>query len=243
MKYYKLDYNANQPSNKQISVPTDSVYGVAVKIEKDGSVLTGETNIGDLSATTTRGGYDLFDLSAGSTPSMTKKEISITTSSTIDGTETLEQKSLATQNRACNLQMMFYLSSITDWDIDAGATLSVDGVKGCTVMSEISAASGEGWSELSTKAVNVEAICNGKIWKIDGDTWKMTSPLTYADSLPLDNKNFRLRTGLGQLNFGKDTTQNRLVSLTATVEVDTGDGFSGSFPLFVSEIDAGYVEQ
>ena len=34
MKYYKLDYNANQPSNKQISVPTDSVYGVAVKIEK-----------------------------------------------------------------------------------------------------------------------------------------------------------------------------------------------------------------
>lgn len=83
MKYYKLDYNANQPSNKQISVPTDSVYGVAVKIEKDGSVLTGETNIGDLSATTTRGGYDIFDLSSGSTPSMTNKTVTITSDGVI----------------------------------------------------------------------------------------------------------------------------------------------------------------
>lgn len=83
MKYYKLDYNANQPSNKQISVPTDSVYGVAVKIEKDGSVLTGETKIGDLSATTTRGGYDIFDLSSGSTPSMTNKTVTITSDGVI----------------------------------------------------------------------------------------------------------------------------------------------------------------
>lgn len=243
MKYYKLDYNANQPSNKQISVPTDSVYGVAVKIEKDGSVLTGETKIGDLSATTTRGGYDIFDLSSGSTPSMTKKEISITTSPTIAGTGTIEQEHLVNQSKAYNPQLVFYLSAITDWNIDAGATFPVSGVKGCTVMSEISAATGEGWSELSTKTADVEAVCNGKIWTIEGDTWKMATPLTYADALPLDNKNFRLRTRLGQVNFGKDTTQDRLVALTATVEVDTGDGFSGSFPLFVSEIDADYVEQ
>lgn len=78
MKYYTIDYNANQPSNKQISVPTDSDYGVAVKIEKDGSVLSGDTKIGDLSATTTRGDYYIFVLSSGSTPSMTKKTVTIT---------------------------------------------------------------------------------------------------------------------------------------------------------------------
>ena len=32
MKYYKLEYDMNRPSVKGISVPTDSDYGVAVKV-------------------------------------------------------------------------------------------------------------------------------------------------------------------------------------------------------------------
>lgn len=67
MKYYKLDYNANQPSNKQISVPDNSDFGVAVKVYKDDIPTSGLVTIGDLSGTAGPDGYSLVELSSGGT--------------------------------------------------------------------------------------------------------------------------------------------------------------------------------
>ena len=67
MKYYKLNYDANRPSVKQISVPDNSDFGVAVKMYKNGVPTSGLVTIGDLSGTAGPDDYSLVELSCGGT--------------------------------------------------------------------------------------------------------------------------------------------------------------------------------
>lgn len=69
MKYYKLNYDANRPSTKQITVPTNSDYGVAVKVEKDGEfVENAGITVGGKEAQDLVAGWKTVELSSGSTP-------------------------------------------------------------------------------------------------------------------------------------------------------------------------------
>lgn len=67
MKYYKLNYDANRPSVKQVSVPDNSDFGVAVKMYKNGVPTSGLVTIGDLSGEAGPDGYSLVELSCGDT--------------------------------------------------------------------------------------------------------------------------------------------------------------------------------
>lgn len=67
MKYYKLNYDANRPSVKQIQVPDNSDFGVAVKMYKNGVPTSGLVTIGDLSGEAGPDGYSLVELACGGT--------------------------------------------------------------------------------------------------------------------------------------------------------------------------------
>ena len=67
MKYYKLNYDANRPSVKQVLVPDNSDFGVAVKMYKNGVPTSGLVTIGDLSGEAGPDGYSLVELSCGDT--------------------------------------------------------------------------------------------------------------------------------------------------------------------------------
>ena len=67
MKYYKLNYDANRPSVKQVLVPDNSDFGVAVKMYKNGVPTSGLVTIGDLSGEAGPDGYSLVELSCGGT--------------------------------------------------------------------------------------------------------------------------------------------------------------------------------
>ena len=72
MTYKTLEYNMNYPFFKQVTVPLESTYGIAVRIVKNGQVLpllaqddivvNGQSGVG------TQGTWQLFQLSSGSVP-------------------------------------------------------------------------------------------------------------------------------------------------------------------------------
>ena len=76
MKYYKLEYDMNRPSTKCLPVPTNSDYGVAVKVYRDGELVNGDLSVGGLSATT-KGDWKLVDLSSGSTEGIGELDVRI----------------------------------------------------------------------------------------------------------------------------------------------------------------------
>lgn len=75
-QYYTIDYDLNRPTNKIVSAPLNSDFGVAIKVWKDGQLLDADLSVDGLSATSTRGGYQLFDLSTGSDEAITDYRVS-----------------------------------------------------------------------------------------------------------------------------------------------------------------------
>ena len=124
MKYYKLDYDMNTPSVRQVSVPDNSDYGVAVKVFKDGKRVDaqlGEIMIGETSATSTTDGYSLFDLESGGC-GIQESKVSIDKDDTIDITyDYLGEFTNALPN-ATNKNIQFNVSEIFDEPptLDAG---------------------------------------------------------------------------------------------------------------------------
>lgn len=69
MKYQTIVLDVNKPALKQVKVPLESDYGVAVKVCKDGQYVEDATFALDgLSAASTRNGWQLFELSSGPEP-------------------------------------------------------------------------------------------------------------------------------------------------------------------------------
>lgn len=75
-QYYTIDYDLNRPTNKIVSAPLNSDFGVAVKMWRDGSALDSDITVGGIASSGTRGGYQLFDLSTGSDEAITDYRVS-----------------------------------------------------------------------------------------------------------------------------------------------------------------------
>ena len=75
-QYYTIDYDLNHPTNKIVSAPLNSNFGVGVKMWRDGSALDSDITVGGIASSGTRGGYQLFDLSTGSEETITDYEVS-----------------------------------------------------------------------------------------------------------------------------------------------------------------------
>jgi hypothetical protein len=66
MKYSTINYDSNRPIPNVVKAPLNSDIGVAIKVWKDGQLLDADLSVDGLSATSTRNGWKLFDLSTGS---------------------------------------------------------------------------------------------------------------------------------------------------------------------------------
>ena len=66
MKYSTINYDSNRPIPNVVKAPLNSDIGVAIKVWKDGQLLDTDLSVNGLSATSTRNGWKLFDLSTGS---------------------------------------------------------------------------------------------------------------------------------------------------------------------------------
>lgn len=75
-QYYTIDYDLNRPTNKIVSAPLNSDFGVGVKMWRDGSALDSDITVGGNASTGTRGGYQLFELSTGSDEAITDYQVS-----------------------------------------------------------------------------------------------------------------------------------------------------------------------
>lgn len=70
MKYYKLEYDAERPSTKTLTVPTLSKWGVAAKVKLHGEPIEGDLTVDGLSATQGVNGWKIVELESGATPSV-----------------------------------------------------------------------------------------------------------------------------------------------------------------------------
>lgn len=236
MKYYKLDYNANQPSNKQISVPTDSVYGVAVKIEKDGSVLTGETKIGDLSATTTRGGYDLFDLSSGST-GMYSLDIEVEAAPTTKVEVTDEPFTDSGSVPFGIVTINVYLPYFKDIPELSGLTeIKASDVKNFTASGTFT--QGETVTEFNKQDFKLYTGSSENYYlSPDGKGWIKSASTPPVESLPVTSG-----TRIRVMSIGT-ATGAWAVDGNWSLNLDSGDGFNTNFNLQVCVTDKGYIEE
>ena len=75
-QYYTIDYDLNRPSNRIVSAPLNSDFGVGVRMWRNGSALDSDITVGGNASTGTRGGYQLFDLSTGNEETITDYEVS-----------------------------------------------------------------------------------------------------------------------------------------------------------------------
>ena len=74
-KYYTIDYDLNRPTNKIVSAPLNSNFGVGVRMWRNGSALNSDIKVGGIASSGTRGGYKLFDLSTGNKETITDYEV------------------------------------------------------------------------------------------------------------------------------------------------------------------------
>lgn len=66
MKYSTINYDSNRPMPNVVKAPTNSDIGVAIKVWKDGQEIDADVSVDGLSASSTRNGWQLFDLSTDS---------------------------------------------------------------------------------------------------------------------------------------------------------------------------------
>lgn len=77
MKYFTLDYNANAPTPKCIKVPVNSEYGVAVKVYKDGQLVSADLSVDGTVCTEGPDGWQLAELSSGNAETMKTVDVEI----------------------------------------------------------------------------------------------------------------------------------------------------------------------
>lgn len=68
MKYQTIVFDINKPTLKQVKVPLESDYGVAVKVYKDGQPVSADLSVGSVACTEGPNGWKLAELSSGNTP-------------------------------------------------------------------------------------------------------------------------------------------------------------------------------
>ena len=117
MKYYTLEYDMNRPSVKQLNVPTDSDYGVAVKVYRNGELVDGDISVGGLSATEGSGDWQLVKLESGSTATTEKLDVDFHKASTLEGDFTGEVSAKNTRSQPQQKAFTLPLSDFLDKDL------------------------------------------------------------------------------------------------------------------------------
>ena len=246
MKYYKLDYNANQPSNKQISVPTDSVYGVAVKVYRNGELVNGDLSVGGLSATT-KGDWKLVDLSSGSDVGIGELDVELDVPPTA-------REDISTNNTYAAIQMSetnyrAKLTAVKNY-LSAGTlpeqiTVGTDNLDFTAKYRKVKDGQAGEWIAYGGTAWRINHTNDGGTTlaynKTDDNRWR-----TYVGGEYLYYDTITLNTETDSIQFASTTnvtdTEAFDADVVQTIAIDTKDGVAGNFKLLISTQDKGYIE-
>lgn len=228
MKYYKLEYDMNRPSTKSLPVPTNSDYGVAVKVFRNGELVNGDLSVGGLSATT-KGDWKLVDLSSGSTEGIGELDVRMEKGASVQTTLT----GTATKTSSIPMPITVYLTlaTIGDTALHGITSLPASWMKRFDVEYLLSSSTGIGEpTEAPTEKKNF--LVNQTNYWLENGKWK--TPSTETDTLSIDDDTTIQITNIA-LN-------NQTLSAYYDIEIDSGDGVTDNFKILVSTQDKGYIE-
>lgn len=94
MEYKSITFDMNKPIVQQITEPLNSAYGVAVKVYKDGQLVSADLSVGQTACTEGPDGWQFAELSSGNVEIM--KTIEVTANKEAEG-ETFENTISARQ--------------------------------------------------------------------------------------------------------------------------------------------------
>lgn len=75
MEYKSIAFDMNKPIVQQIKVPLNSAYGVAVKVYKDGQLVSADLSVDGIAASDGPNGMKLVELSSGDIQTMKKLNV------------------------------------------------------------------------------------------------------------------------------------------------------------------------
>ena len=254
MKYYKLEYDMNRPSVKGISVPTDSDYGVAVKVYRNNQLMTGDISVGGLSATEGSGNWQLVELESGSTATTGKLDVDFHKPSTLEGDFTGEVSAKNTRSQPQQKAFTLPLSNFLDKDL----TITPRDINLELLQKRTAGVDEEygDFADTSTQYAKVNSLLTFTGTPYSTNLYCSLGTPYGSGYTPYSWKYFK--TGEGNVtDYGAKTipyttgkiqldssylNANTKAEVKYRLTINTHDGADGKFTLLVQQSDKGYIE-
>lgn len=235
----------NRPSTKSLQVPTNSDYGVAVKVYRNGELVNGDLSVGGLSATT-KGDWKLVDLSSGSDEGIGELDVELNVPPTACENISTDNTSEATQISETNYRAKLtavknYLSAGT---LPEQITVGTDNLDFTAKYRKIKDGEAGEWIAYGGTTWRINHTDGGTTLaynKTDDNRWRtyVGGEYHYYDTITLN-------TETDSIQFASTTNVSDTEPFTAeavqTIAIDTKDGTNDNFKLLVSTQDKGYIE-
>ena len=244
----------NRPSVKGISVPTDSDYGVAVKVYRNGELVDGDISVGGLSATEGSGNWKLVELESGSTATTGKLDVDFHKPSTLEGDFTGEVSAANTGSRPRTVAIAIPISALCDSDL----TITPKDIN-LELFQKREAATDEEYGDFtdtSTQFAKVNSLLTFTGTAYSSNLYCSLGTPYGSGYTPYTWMYFK--TGEGNVTDSDpktipyNTGKIHLISLYMTagtkaevkyrITINTNDGANGKFTLLVQQSDKGYIE-
>lgn len=241
MKIITLEYNANAPTPKQVSVPLYSDYTLGVKVTKDGQPLdlTGESglSVGGIATEPGRGGYNIANLSSDGHEGIKSMTVDAcrkpTANFSVSKTDLTAQNPIPTQS---SVNLTASLSDI----IEPGTEVRLDWLKPLTDSITLSSASGVVTGELHklNSHNNARLYFNGSQDSMNYVEWLSTKKWYFGAGVSGDHGVATNKVAF-KMSVKAPPTSN--VSGDFDLVYDSGDGYDGKFELQVSQKNLGFL--
>lgn len=230
MKYQTIVFDVNKPTLKQVKVPLESDYGVAVKCLKDGQYVEDATfTLDGEQPSDVHNGWSLFQLSADSeqvaqclTLEVSQEpSLSASVSATLEHTTPVSSDTRITMNATVD-------GVSENIDIESPFWLTRPEVK--IVFTS------QGGSVVERKLTSVDQLYITNARGVTTATWNAaTATWELSPTIKVLYPSSKMRLNLM-------VPANSTVEAEAVVKVDSGDGIDSKFSIVVQEQELGYVE-
>lgn len=232
MKYSTINYDSNRPIPNLVKAPLNSDIGVAIKVWKDGEQIEIPLSVGGLSATSTRNGWQLFDLSTDS--DYGRKEYEVRAFQEATAYADIEDTSLTGNTTSRDVTKNLFPFNLNDTSL-AGKTVRGEDVKLYETEAVISTATGISsftvpYEQTGIKLGGMILTPREEGWCVQqGGQWLVISSYIVVDS---DTKS------RAQIKMPAHSN----ASITLKMKVDSGDGFNDIYKLAVVEENENTIE-
>ena len=224
MEYKSIAFDMNKPIAQQITEPLNSVYGVAVKVYKDGEYADADITVDGKTAEELVDGWKAVELSSGSVPATKALDVTAEKQASVsvkaEGSDTQSNTMPFPTNILFAVPLSNYITSDTE--------VTTESFK--EFLTEPAVLPSEMW--LGTKLVTATQYCwnpNDKHWHTKGRGYPRVDSFTLTPDMFICADLLVPASGSQTMKFKLD--------------LDSGDSFTGKFSLVVQEQDLGYFEK